>query len=83
MSYSSHGDFDKLRNQLWNVLRRVYPKAPSLITQTNKSYLNGERSRDQVASLVMRDYYNIGLTHERKFMAALTLDTLHCRTCIT
>ena len=33
----------------------------------------------KIASLVMRDYYKIVLTHESKFMTALTLDTLHYR----
>ena len=43
------------------------------------SFLNGEYLLGKIASLVMRDYYKIVLTHESKFMAALTLDTSHYR----
>ena len=45
----------------------------------DESYLNRENILGKIASLVMRDYYKIVVTHESKFMAALTLDTLHYR----
>ena len=45
----------------------------------DEPYLNGAYLLGKIASLVMRVYYMIVLTHESKFMGALTLDTLHYR----
>ena len=45
----------------------------------DESYSHGENLLGKIASLVMRDYYKIVLTHESKFMGELTLDTLHYR----
>ena len=77
ISYYTRGDFHKTLLSTLERLSRIYPEAPSYITQRNESCLTDEKLRDLVATLVMRDWYKIGLKRESKFIAALTLDILH------